>query len=366
MTSGPIRLGMIGCGLISHAHGRAARKSQHEVSFVACMSRTMKSANAWADEYGCQQVYDDLEKMLIAQELDGVVIASWPTVHCEQILACINAGIAYILCEKALVTNSGEALQVWRAARQTGATVVEAYMYRHHPSIRRLGQLFVDDNNGPLDSIHAVFNMLDETRLDSPADSWRRRSDAGGGVAYDFLCYPVDAACHFAGALPTSAQASASYGPHGTIDRLTGLLEFANGVFATVESSRHACLGQRLELRFANATLSLPFAWSPPGKTSIDVSSSRGFLKNESRSETIDAEEQHDGRLVDFPVFTRQMDNFVDVIQGRADPLVGVEGAVINALVIDALLASVESGKRVAINVPAEFQQQGFVRSNLL
>jgi len=30
----------------------------------------------------------------------------------------------------------------------------------------------------------------------------------------------------------------ASYGSHGTIDRLAGLLEFSNGVFAVVENSR--------------------------------------------------------------------------------------------------------------------------------
>jgi len=368
MTNKPIRLGMIGCGLISHAHGLAARKSRHQVSFVACMSRTLASASSWAEEYGCQRAYDDLDEMLAAEQLDGVVIATWPSLHCEQILSCINAGVAHILCEKALVTSGAEAMQVRQAAARADVNIVEGYMYRHHPATQRLEQLAGRESNGKLDSIHAVFSMLDDRSMDCPVDShdrsWRRRADAGGGVPFDFLCYPVDAACHFAGAMPLSAQATASLGPHGTVDRLAGLLAFDNGVFAILESSRHTCLDQGLELRFANTRLSLPFAWSPPANSHIDITSSNDFLKVEMQTEVITHEQQRDGRLVAFPVFTRQMDNFADVIQGRAEPLVRAEGAVINAYVIDALLASVESGQRVEINFPAEFQNQAMVRSS--
>jgi len=353
MGSRPVRLGMIGCGLISHAHGIAARKSRHQVSFTACMSRTIESATAWADEYGCERAYDKLDDMLAGEKLDGVVIASWPSLHCEQILACIETGIANILCEKALVTCGDEALRVWNTAHKAGACVVEGYMYRHHLAMRRLEELTAMGGNGPLDSIHAVFNMLDDTRAASSADpGWRRRADAGGGVAFDFLCYPVDAACHFAAARPVSAQANASFGPHGTIDRLAGVLEFANGVMAIVESSRHASLEQCLEIRHADTTLAIPFAWSPPGEVHINITRSKGFLELESRTETIVPTVAHDGRLVDFPVYTRQMDNFVEVILGRDKPLVAIEGAVINAYVIDALLASLESGQREDIHLP--------------
>lgn len=363
MGSHPVRLGMVGCGLISHAHGIAARKSRHQVTFTACMSRTIESATAWADEYGCERAYDKLDDMLAGEKLDGVVIASWPSLHCEQILACIEAGITNILCEKALVISGDEALRVWNSAHKAGARVMEGYMYRHHLAMRRLEELTAMGGNGPLDSIHAVFNMLDDTRAENSADpGWRRRADAGGGVAHDFLCYTVDAACHFAAALPVSAQACASHGPHGTIDRLTGLLEFANGVVAVVESSRHASLEQRLEIRHADTTLVMPFAWSPPGDVNIDITRTTGFLEVETRTEFIVPTEPHDGRLVDFPVFTRQMDNFVEVIIGSKEPLVAIEGAVINAFVIDALLTSLKSGQRETIQLPDTIPARSWAR----
>ena len=171
-------------------------------------------------------------------------------------------------------------------------------------------------------------------------------------MAHDFLCYPVDAACHLAGAHPLSAQAIGSSGPHGVIDRLVAVLEFTNGVTATLESSRRSILNQRLEVRCANATLTLPCAWTPPGDAAIDITRTSGFLDHEIQSETITPDASHDGRLVDFPVFTRQMDNFIEVIHGNAQPLVSLQASVINACVTDALLASLESGSREAISLP--------------
>ncbi len=317
----------------------------------------MESARAWAGTYVCEGIYDDLNKMLTAEDLDGVVIASWPALHCEQILACIGAGVGAVLCEKALVTNSTEATLVWEAAQRNGATVMEGLMYRHHPALRQLEVLAGATENGMLDSIHAVFNMLDETHEDGASRGWRRRADAGGGVAHDFLCYPVDAACHFAyrlkRSLPVSVQASGSIGTHSTIDRLFGLLEFDNGVCAVVESSRRASLDQRLEIRCEHSTLTLPFAWSPQGDVHIDVTHNRGFLCQESIRTTINSGAAHYGRLVDFPVFTHQMDNFVELIQGQAEPLVPLYDSIVNACVIDALLASAASGVRETVRLPA-------------
>lgn len=351
------RLGMVGCGLISHAHGRAARKSRHDISFSACMSRRLETAESWAAEYDCAQAYDDLGQMLAAEKLDGVVIASWPALHCEQIIACIEAGVPAILCEKALVTSGAEAMQVRSAATSAGARVVEGFMYRHHPAIRRLEALAGSDAHGPVGSIHAVFNMLDETEEADPP-GWRRSSDAGGGVAHDFLCYPVDAVCHFARALPVSVQAIGARGAHGTLEQLSGFVEFADGVVATVESSRRAGLNQRLEIRCARTTLALPFAWTTPGDIAIEITHTTGFLDQESEREAVFPETGHDGRLIDFPVFTRQMDNFIEVIRGDSAPLVAAVDSVRNACVIDALLASVESGAREPINLPEPVLRQ--------
>ena len=85
----PVRLGIVGCGGISHRHAPAAAASP-EVEIVACCDPRRDVAEDWAATYGCGHVFGDYRSMLEEQELDGVLIATWPVLHCEQILGCLE------------------------------------------------------------------------------------------------------------------------------------------------------------------------------------------------------------------------------------------------------------------------------------
>jgi len=115
---------MIGCGLISHAHGGAALKSDQQIRFSACASRNLQTAQAWATTYGCRGVYSNYADMLQQEQLDGVVIATWPSDHREHVEAALAAGVRYILCEKSLTTTGADALAIWRMAQTQKANVM--------------------------------------------------------------------------------------------------------------------------------------------------------------------------------------------------------------------------------------------------
>src|SRR5918911_481619 len=136
----PIRLGIVGCGGISHRHAPAAATSP-EVTIVACCDTQIETAREWAAGYGCEASYGDYRTMITAHELDAVLLATWPADHCEQILGCLEAGARAILCEKSLTVSGTQALEVWRAAEDAHALVVEAFMYRHHPAFEQLDRL---------------------------------------------------------------------------------------------------------------------------------------------------------------------------------------------------------------------------------
>ena len=99
-----VRLGLIGCGRISHAHGIAVgRIGAYKVRFVACSD--VRQEAAFARAYGCDKAYDDAAQMLAEEKLDAVVLATWPAQHREQVEMCLEAGHKFILCEKALATS---------------------------------------------------------------------------------------------------------------------------------------------------------------------------------------------------------------------------------------------------------------------
>ena len=348
---------MIGCGLISHAHGRAALKSGQDIRFVSCASRTAESAMHWAQTYCCASYYLDHREMLEKEQLDGVVIATWPSSHCELITAALDAGVRHVLCEKALVTSVGDALAVWHAAGRAGAVVQEAFMYRHHAAIATARAIVEAGELGAVDWIHGDFHMFDPETADAEDASrgWRQVAAAGGGVIHDFACYPVDAANLFAGGLPVRAFATGSRSAKfGVINRLFAHIQYAGGCVATVSSSRRSCLRQSLRIGGSKAVLDVPFAWSAPGCQTLTKTASPGFLAEEVTRYPVACEAPHDGSLSDFPVFTRQLCHFANVIRGVERPVLPLAASVVNAMVLDALGKSFEEGLPVAIDVPPD------------
>ena len=90
----------------------------------------------------------------------------------DHVLGCLEAGARNILCEKSLALTGAEALEIWRAADEAGAVVVEGFMYRHHPAIARIDELLAAGSVGQLDNIWAAFSLFDPA--DSEADDPKR------------------------------------------------------------------------------------------------------------------------------------------------------------------------------------------------
>ncbi len=356
LVANPVRLGMIGCGLISNAHGRAALKSSSKIQFVACASRRVEASKAWAEAYGCDNYYVDYEEMLRKETLDGVVIATVPLAHRIQIEAALAAGVRHILCEKALTISGADALFIFNTAKEYSATIVEGFMYRHHDAMAKASAIVEAGELGRVDALHGVFHMFDAEDGDAsdPGRSWRRRADAGGGVVHDFICYPVDAANRFAGAWPHSVYATGSVSEKfGVINRMFAQIMYENGCVATVASSRKSSLRQSFQIAGANAILDIPTAWSIPGDVTLVKTESPHFLGQVGTEYPIPSEAGGDQALVDLPVFRRQLENFAGVIRGVESPVMPLTSSVLNAFVLEAMQDSFRSGAPATVQIPS-------------
>jgi predicted dehydrogenase len=343
-VSEPFRLGLVGCGWIAGRHARAAA-SLEDVSFVACADLRPDAAAAWAAENGCERSYEDYETMVREHALDAVVLATWPNLHREQVLACIESGVRHILCEKALALTGPDALELHAAAREAGVLVTEAYMYRHHPAIAKLDELA--GTIGGLDVVSATFDLFDPESAapDDPARDWRQDAHRAGGVPWDLACYCVDACNRFAGAQPVRAVGFVGRSErYGTVDRLHGLIEYENGVVGHVESSRRSDASYDLTLAGAHGRLSLQVAWIRDGAAEIVLTSSRGWAESDTRRYAVKAADS----------FTRQLEAFVAAARGEREPEPTLAESVVTALTLDALLASGTDHAVVEIEVPAE------------
>jgi predicted dehydrogenase len=340
-----LRLGMVGCGGISHAHGIGVNEHLSRAQFVACCDVEEDRAKEWANTYGCTTTYTDYNEMFAAEELDGVVLATWPNQHRQQIEDCVKGGIKNILCEKALTVTGQEAVECFDMVTDAGVFLMEGFMYRHHPAMRKMKELIDAGSIGPVDAVRACFSEFDgeEEDANDPNRNWRRDPARAGGIPYDFSCYCVNCTRFLADGVPTRIR---TYGgvsdKYKTINRVYSMLEYDNGVVGYIEGSKNAAFKQDVEVTGKKAVLSLPVGWTILNEQDITRRFAVGWANlREDKFFT-----PNDN------AFIHQTDNFLGVIEGTAKPRVKLAETVINSFTIEAKVASLVEDREVDINIP--------------
>ena len=336
---------IVGCGWISERHARAAAVSP-AASIVACCDVRSDVAETWGARHGCERTFADYRTMARDVDLDGIILATWPNLHREQVLGCLEAGVKSILCEKALALTGAEALEIWTAAAQADAIVVEGYMYRHHPAIQTMDELLAGGAVGEIDSVSAAFDMFDpgDSSPEDPGRDWRQRRDLGGGVPWDLACYCVDACNRFARTRPYRVLGVAGTSDrYETVDRLYGLIEYEGGLVGLLESSKRSDFNHELRISGSRGEVRLPVAWRIEGPSEVVASRSVGWGKFES--------ERHP--IPEADAFRLQLESFAAAVRNDAPPRPALVDSVVNALTLDALLESSAAHEVVDVRVPA-------------
>ncbi|HEV7565988.1 MAG TPA: Gfo/Idh/MocA family oxidoreductase [Microbacteriaceae bacterium] len=354
----PVRFGVIGAGFIAGVHGIAAQAIPETFSIVAAADASPAAAAAIVARFGWQSAYNSVAEMIQNESLDGVIISTWPSSHMELLEQCIASGVKYVLCEKPLVLTGEQALKIWDLASQAGCTVVEAFMYRHHPAIARIEEIVASGRLGKIDHVRASFTYLNKAmngRIDpkDPNRPWRYRADQGGGALYDIGTYAINASTHFAGGVPTRVAAfGRARNEYGTNDKIIGLIDFDNDIVGMIESSEVSDSNQEVQISGELGTLHLPAAWNIYDETSITI---RSVINSEHRDNERAFRTLQD--VFSIPrsnAFQDQLVNVAKVVRGEAKPRVSLAETVINTITMEALARSLNERDEIDVVVPEQ------------
>ena len=141
------------------------------------------------------------EALLADPDVDAVYIPLPNHLHAEWTIAAARAG-KHVLCEKPLALTAADAERMVEACAAEGVQLMEAFMYRLHPSWVAVRELVASGRIGRLVAVDSWFSYFN----DDPANI-RNQRDAGGGALFDIGCYCVNLSRMLFGGEPVAVEA---------------------------------------------------------------------------------------------------------------------------------------------------------------
>jgi predicted dehydrogenase len=265
--AGVVRWGVLSTANIATGKVIPGMGSARRCEVVAIASRDSDQARVVADRLGIATAHGSYEDLLRNPDVDAVYIPLPNHLHAEWTIAAARAG-KHVLCEKPLAMTAADAQRMVEAAVDAGVVLMEAFMYRHHPTWVAVRELIAEGRIGRLRAIQSWFSYFN----DDPTNI-RNIAEFGGGALYDIGCYTINLSRMLFGAEPTRVLSALKRDPVDTTDVLTSaILEFEAGIASFTVATRVET-DQRVHIYgdAGRVAITIPFNIPPDRPTTITV-----------------------------------------------------------------------------------------------
>ena len=342
-------MAVAGAGVIGRAH--IAVIAQNPQCRLCAIADPSEAAQGLAKEHGVAW-YATLEELLAATSPDGVIVATPNALHVPQALQCIAAGVP-VLVEKPIAHTVTEAQKLVEAAQAHHAKVLIGHHRAHSPIMREAKAVIDAGRLGQLVSVmgSAMFYKPDAYFTDAP---WRR--EVGGGPVLINLIHEIHNLRMLCGEI-VQVQALTSNAVRGFAveDTASISFRFASGVLASFLVSDTSASARSWEQTSQENKAYTSYAdedcyviAGTMGSLSVPTMRLKTYAKVQDRSWFKPFECSAIDLHREDPL-TLQMDHFIDVIQGRAAPLVTARDGLQNLLVVEAIAQATASQQTVRL-----------------
>jgi myo-inositol 2-dehydrogenase / D-chiro-inositol 1-dehydrogenase len=329
MSTGELRIGVIGAGIMGADHARTLHRSVSGASVALLADVDTDRARAAVDALGAgtsAEVSSDPRALIEDPRVDAVVIASPDATHPELTLAAVRAGKA-VLCEKPVAPSLGEAVGLRDAIRTTSedaASLVSiGFMRRFDPGHTELRAAIAGGDLGRPLLVHCI------SRGVSSAPGATSESSVSNSAIHD-----LDSVPWLLGSPVVQASWQAPLGSReavGLQDPQLILMRTADGVLSTCEVFLNARYGYdvRCEVVGESGALSLV----EPVRT----------IRDAGRARSVSYPADWRPRFAD--AYRLELQAWVDGVRfGSPSPLADLDDGVRASAVAEAVVRSMHNG----------------------
>lgn len=327
---------LVGAGDIANSRVAPALVGAANSKIVGICDVRIESAAALAEKFGVDQVYGNFEQALAKSEADAVYLATPVVLHVPQGLHALKSG-RHLLVEKPLGLNASECLNLVNATQDSGKIAGCAY-YRRHCTHYQLTKAMLE--NGELGEIVGGYaNYFVYHKPDKSAPNYWTvvREKSGGGLLCHLGSHIFDILIGFFD-LPLSvcAQCETLTNDWDVEDCAALVIKLRNGALFTANFNWNSRTPVRHDLEILGSKAKVTWPDWPPH--------SFGPLLKTSGKETQEIQVPP-VKNVHLPL----VQDFVDAVLNKRQPLCTVEEAFKTSLLTDAIYRSAAENRAVEI-----------------
>jgi predicted dehydrogenase len=340
------RIALIGAGSIGREHGLMLMK--HPETHLVGIADTSSDARSFAMEHNIP-FFHNFEQMLDDLQPDGAIIALPNTLHEGAGLACLSRRIP-VLIEKPIADTVQAALKIVDASESLGVPVLVGHHRRHSSDIQGARKAIED---GELGEIVAVNGMWFTKKHNSYFDSeWRRR--AGGGPFLINLVHDIDCFLYLLGGIESVWAVSSNKVRNFEVED-TGavIMKFKSGVLGTFILSDTVPSPYTWDVASGQAPYIPEFpenCYFIGGTKACLAVPGMDLWRYPNEGDWRDHIVKHHKPIPKSSCYWNQVQNFVDVIRGRAKPVVSARDGTTTLAVTQAIQRSAETSTLVMID----------------
>lgn len=224
---------VLGTGVIANEMAQALVKMNKRLYAVA--NRTHQKALDFAERYGVQKVYDQIDEVFEDEAVDIIYITSPHNTHYEFMKKALEHG-KHILVEKSITLNSRELDEMIALAAEKKLVIAEAMTIWHMPIYKKLWEIVQSGQLGKVQIITMNFGSFKEYNMSNRFFNM----NLAGGAMLDIGVYALSIVRSFMEEKPEDIVSQWKASPTGSDEQATILLKNKQEQMATVALSMHS------------------------------------------------------------------------------------------------------------------------------
>ncbi len=327
-----LRAAAIGLGWWADELTQAVQGKSENIRVTACYSRTAENRARFCERFGAL-AHESYQAVLADPDIDAVLLCTPHSQHGEQVEAAARAG-KHVFVEKPFTLTQQSGQQAAAVCAEAGRVLAVGQNRRFAATTQEIKRLLEAGDFGT--PLHCEANFSNPRPLTYSPDGWRakRNESPGGGIA-GMGVHMIDAMVHFLGPVTrVTAQAKRLAVPVDLDDTTSALFEFGSG--ATGYLGTFTACPQTV---FYNLYGTGANAFAEPDANRLKLHRA--------------GEDPAEVALTPIDTLLAELEEFADACAGGPAFRVSPEEAIHTVAVMQAMVASAESGTAITINGPA-------------